>query len=136
MSPPKPSERTRGRLYASYVTTLGTGAESGSADAVLAHYTVPHFPPRPDARVLDAGCGPGALVDVLRRRGYTAVRGIDTSEEQIDLSRARGVRRVERADLWDHLEASSERCDTIFALDVVEHFDRDEVLPLVVCAMR
>lgn len=73
---------------------------------------------------------------VKRGEGYAAVRGIDISEEQIDLSRARGVRRVERADLWDHLEASSERCDTIFALDVVEHFDRDEVLPLVVRAMR
>jgi trans-aconitate methyltransferase len=45
--------------------------------------------PRPDERILDLGCGEGALTDKLA--ALAAVVGIDASAEQVAAARARGL---------------------------------------------
>lgn len=55
-------------------------------------------PAGPRARVLDLGCGTGALLEFLRKAGFAA-RGIDASPEMIAIAEQRlgpGVVRVER----------------------------------------
>lgn len=48
-------------------------------EAALQH----RFGTRRDVRILDAGCGTGGLLDFLRRRGYTSLRGIDGSADAV-----------------------------------------------------
>jgi SAM-dependent methyltransferase len=74
----------------------------------------------PPGRLLDAGCGPGLLLDEARRRGWTTA-GVEPS--------AWGVERAKRAGL-DVTQGTLETVDTktppfdvIVAADVIEHVD-------------
>ncbi len=46
--------------------------------------------PRPGERILDLGCGDGALTEKIVARGATVI-AVDSSAEQIDAARARGL---------------------------------------------
>ena len=78
---------------------------------------------RAPARVLDVGCGWGATLEALERRGYQAA-GVDISRrtlEQLD----RPDRVLYIADLSRDLPADAGGFDAVLALDVIEHIDDD-----------
>lgn len=59
---------------------------------------------RPDAVVLDAGCGTGLVGAELAARGFTTIDGIDISQGMLDEAAAKGCYRdVKRADLTARL---------------------------------
>lgn len=78
------------------------------------------------ARILDAGCGSGYLLEFLRERGYVNAHGVDTSQEQVDFCRGKGLS-VEKGDLIEFFE-STVGWDRIFCTDVIEHLQKDEVV--------
>ncbi|HVY08702.1 MAG TPA: class I SAM-dependent methyltransferase [Mycobacteriales bacterium] len=79
-----------------------------------------------DLRVLDVGCGQGAIVQALIDEGYLAAQGVDRSPEQVDLAHRRGVRAVT---LGDYSGKLRERWDVVLAFDFVEHLAPSAVLP-------
>lgn len=87
-----------------------------------------------DAAILEIGCGPGYFLHYLSRRGFTAARGVDISAEQVALARKRGVA-AEVRDVYAELSDRQGALDLIVALDVVEHFSKEENLRLF-AAMR
>jgi 2-polyprenyl-3-methyl-5-hydroxy-6-metoxy-1,4-benzoquinol methylase len=90
------------------------------------------------APVLDVGCGAGELLDYLARRGFSHAAGIDISAEQIELAQRRGVR-ASVGDVFDVLARQQQTFEAIFAVDVFEHFSRDELVrlaPLLHAALR
>ena len=70
------------------------------------------------------------LLAYLERRGFSHASGIDISPEQVELARRRGVR-AERADVFESLAGHSGTVAAIIAVDVFEHFSRDELVRLV-----
>lgn len=91
-----------------------------------------HFPADREAAVLDIGCGYGALIYTARQLGYRNVRGVDDSPEQVEAARRLGINGVDKGDLRDALEAQADASlDVVVAFDVIEHFTREELLPLV-----
>jgi 2-polyprenyl-3-methyl-5-hydroxy-6-metoxy-1,4-benzoquinol methylase len=124
-------ETNRARLYGAYVSTHQSTAAVGEADRGLAAYVLPRLPRQPGARVLDVGCGAGDLVAFLQRNGYANAEGVDVSAEQVALAAERGVRNVRQGDLFEHLGANSAGYDAIIALDVLEHFETDEILDVL-----
>jgi SAM-dependent methyltransferase len=50
-----------------------------------------HFGERRDIQILDAGCGTGGLLDFLRKRGYTHLKGIDGSTDAVAFCHERGL---------------------------------------------
>ena len=84
-----------------------------------------------DARILDMGCGYGSLVYTLLKAGYKNTIGIDLSEEQIKVAKQLGIQEVMLGDLRDHLGANKETYDIITGMDIIEHFDKDEVIELL-----
>jgi SAM-dependent methyltransferase len=79
-------------------------------------------PPRPGDRVVDVGCGTGA---VLERFGAGAVAvGIDDHEEALGFAR-RGGARLARSDARA-LPFRTGSVDRLFLLDVAEHVPEDE----------
>jgi SAM-dependent methyltransferase len=76
----------------------------------------------PGARVLDVGCGSGAVLESLSER-FEAY-GTDTSQLAIDLSRKRGLTNAFRCTLATFPRAEL-RFDLTTLLDVIEHVDDD-----------
>ena len=82
-----------------------------------------HLPPAVEGRrVLDAGCGTGINLRLLREFGD--VDGVDNSELAISFCHALGEESVRQADLCD-LPFESGSYDLVTALDVLEHIEDD-----------
>jgi 2-polyprenyl-3-methyl-5-hydroxy-6-metoxy-1,4-benzoquinol methylase len=81
-------------------------------------FYLPYFTGRRE--VLDIGCGRGEFLELMREAGVAA-RGIDLSQESVDLCRHKGLQ-AERADLFRYLADLPEASlDAIFSAQVVEH---------------
>ena len=132
-------ENWKDALYQAYVSS-GQAGDSGQCaekqfaprkkymDAVIGR----HFPADRNARVLDVGCGHGALMYFLGRHGYKNAVGVDDSEEQVELAARLGVSGVSRADGLEFLRAAeTASADVICLFDVMEHLTRQEMWELV-----
>ncbi len=124
-------------LYSRYTSTAslvsGTDEEAvltWSKSYFLANYAR-LLPADKSARILEIGCGYGRYLMALSEMGYTNCYGIDVSDEQI--SYAKSVLRlsqVERADALEWLLGNEAKFDCILGLDVLEHFQTDELINL------
>jgi 2-polyprenyl-3-methyl-5-hydroxy-6-metoxy-1,4-benzoquinol methylase len=65
----------------------------------------------------------------LKDQGFTNASGIDLSSEQVRQAKARGLSAIV-GDVFECLRGSQSSLDAITALDIVEHFDKGEQLPL------
>jgi len=135
----------RQRFFTAYVSShLGTyrtiSSEAFARDRRVFRQHLGRFlPAHRDAAILDLGCGYGSLLHFLQSMGYGNTAGIDVSEEQVGAARTLGIRNVEVAEAADFLRRRAGRYDLITALDVLEHFTKDEaveLLDLVLAALR
>jgi SAM-dependent methyltransferase len=74
------------------------------------------------ARVLDVGCGTGALLNTLSAVG--TAYGVDDSEIALEFCRQSGLRRVARASAQT-LPIASQSMEVVTSLDVLEHLPDD-----------
>lgn len=99
----------------------------GSQDAIrrrLESY-VPYF--EGATNVLDAGCGRGEFLDLLKARGIPA-RGLDLNHEMVQVCRARGLD-VAEGDIVGYLEGLPDASlGGLFAAQVVEHLQPEYLL--------
>ncbi len=112
-----------------------TFAVDGDAyDRFMGRYSVPLAPQFADfaeldgrRRVLDVGCGPGALTgELVRRLGADAVAAVDPSESFVAAARARHPRIDVRLSAAEDLPYSDGTFDATFA-QLVVHFMNDPV---------
>jgi SAM-dependent methyltransferase len=82
---------------------------------------IERLPLGPGARLLDAGCGSGRMLDELARFGR--VTGVDLSSEAVAASRARGHEVVRAA--IEAMPFADGAFDLVTCLDVVEHTPDD-----------
>jgi len=88
-------------------------------------------------RIADLGCGSGHILRVLAESGYRSVVGVDVSQEQASLAPNLPGVTIVTADLRDFLaQAPDGTYDVIIAFDVLEHFTRDELLPILTSIHR
>ena len=83
-----------------------------------------------NAPVLEIGCGSGNLLLYLAEEGFTKARGIDISEEQVQIALGHGLDAA-RADVFDFLLEAQSKFHVVFAIDFVEHFEKGELLELL-----
>lgn len=128
----------RDRIYNNYVharhQALAPDSVVGLAPraAYLRRLVRRHFPQDHNARILDLGCGHGAILHFAREAGYTDIRGVDGSPEQVAAARKLGIAGVEEGNIHDMLASVTDASiDVIITFDVIEHFTRDELIPLV-----
>jgi len=122
----------RNDFYRRYVSRFKDAEHSDDRTRSLAAY----FPRkygryfeglRRESRLLEAGCGDGLFLSTLARLGFENLEGVDISAEQVELAIRRGLR-VVCADTLRYLEGRGRQYDMIVALDVIEHFNREEAL--------
>lgn len=133
----------RERLYAAYLEGGAAAGLVASADdlkrrrATLATLVARHFPDNREAEILDIGCGHGALLHFAREAGYTQASGVDVSPQQVALAGRLGITGVRQGDLLVTLRSLEPgSLDAVVALDVIEHFTKDELVDLVDAVAR
>jgi 2-polyprenyl-3-methyl-5-hydroxy-6-metoxy-1,4-benzoquinol methylase len=85
------------------------------------------LPEQHDAVIGDLACGHGKLLRFFKQRGYTGLTGVDISGDQVSLAR-QIVAEVEESDVLDWLVPRGKQFDVLIALDLIEHFRREEAL--------
>ena len=83
-----------------------------------------------DARILDFGCGFGQLAFALRALGFRRVEGLDIAPAAIEHCRSRGLECHDGADS-EFFELGAARYDFVVTSHVVEHFPKDQIIPLL-----
>ncbi|MHB1955991.1 MAG: class I SAM-dependent methyltransferase [Sulfobacillus sp.] len=133
----------RARIYGAYVSAR----DEPLAPATLAGLAprLPYFrrliarcmPSDREVTVLELGCGHGALLYALRQAGYANTRGVDGSTEQVAAARQLGIAGVAQGDVMQTLaETPDASVDVVIAFDVIEHFTKNELIPLVDAVYR
>jgi len=91
-----------------------------------------HFPNDRDIRVVDLGCGYGAFLHFMQQRGYGYAEGIDASVEMVDAAVKLGINGVRHGNVVRFLEEQpDESIDVLTAIDLIEHFTKEEIFDLV-----
>jgi SAM-dependent methyltransferase len=91
-----------------------------------------HFPHDRNAPILDLGCGYGALIHLARQTGYRNIRGVDGSTEQVAAAKQLCIEGVEQGDVMEALaKEPAAALDCLIAFDLIEHFNRNELIPLI-----
>ncbi|MBI5823164.1 MAG: class I SAM-dependent methyltransferase [Chloroflexi bacterium] len=83
-----------------------------------------------NAPVLELGCGQGFMLRYLQSAGFTNLTGVDISEEQIAIAKERGFNAI-HANAFDFLSSNEGQFEIIFAIDLIEHFKKEELFELL-----
>lgn len=103
--------------------------ESGY-QSFLAYYRanyVPHLPADRAARILVISCGPGYLVNMLAKAGYTNVLGIDSDAAKVEHARRKGLP-CEVAEAFPFLEKTTQGYDAIIPEQELNHLTLAETI--------
>ncbi|WP_160558426.1 class I SAM-dependent methyltransferase [Parablautia muri] len=90
-----------------------------------------YIPKDKNITILDLGCGMGHYLAVLQDMGYSNVKGVDISEGNVRFCKADGLD-VVCQDAEEYLNTHKNQYDVIIFNDVIEHFKKEEVMPLLV----
>jgi len=137
------SQEHRRRLYDRYISSGSAGlipkqaADLSHRIPYLRHIIAKFFPKDKHSKILDLGCGYGALLYVAESAGYDNLIGVDTSSEQVAAARILGISQVTQDDVFSFIEKQpSDSYDTLIAFDIIEHFTKREVLSIIDEACR
>jgi SAM-dependent methyltransferase len=140
MNPPAPATAAanpyRDAFYRRQAEWHGyTGAEDVRARherrvAYYDWYTRGWLPERRSTPVLDIGCGSGQFLHFLRARGFTDLVGLDLDATQVGIGRELGLD-CRCISAMDHLRGETRTFGLVAMLDILEHFTRDELFPML-----
>ena len=81
--------------------------------------------------VLDVGCGWGGFLIFLQAQGYSNLSGVDSSPQQVEIAQKLGINNVVVGDVFEALNKYQSYYACISAFNVLEHLDKDQVLPFL-----
>lgn len=123
----------RQRIYSKYASCFQDSKQTFDVTAAnkwgkaYDSYLKRWLPSQNNANILEIACGSGRLLHFFKARKYTNITGIDISPEQVQLAK-KIVEAVVQADILKFLENVDKTYDLIIGLDIIEHFQKDEVL--------
>ena len=87
--------------------------------------------PAANMRVLDLGCGLGELLYLCHTLGCAKMVGVNLCREEIEAARPHVQAQFECMDILEYLGGCQETFDCIFALNILEHLDKDALLQVL-----
>ena len=127
------SSSYRERIYKNYTQNIQNKPnefEPGAAGRLARardYYLRGWLPESKQAKIVDLGCGAGELLYFFRQRAYENLCGVDVSPQQVEVATP-VVPSVEMGNAIDFVEGAVGEYDLITAFDVIEHFQKHEVL--------
>lgn len=123
-----PATDWRQRFLARYVSTHAAVSDAaGNLDRrwpFLEKLVREHFPADRDAKIIDLGCGHGAIVWAARKLGYRSIEGVDASPEQVAMAAQLKIDGVRQGDLMATLRAApADSLDAVVLFDLYHYFD-------------
>ncbi|RXJ78008.1 hypothetical protein CRV03_03285 [Arcobacter sp. F155] len=92
-----------------------------------------YFPKDKQINILEIGCNKGFLLNVLEKRNYKNLFGIDLSHE--DLEYAKKINSsstfLENIDAFEYCANNKNKFDVIIIKAVLEHIDKEKIFPLI-----
>jgi SAM-dependent methyltransferase len=108
-------------------------------DSFYAYYKanyLPHMPGDRNASILVISCGPGYLVNTLKRHGYTNVTGIDSDPGKVRFAENRNLN-CTTAEAFPYLQQSPTKYDLIVPEQELNHLTLEEQIEfLELCKTR
>ncbi|MDP6682981.1 MAG: class I SAM-dependent methyltransferase [Desulfobacterales bacterium] len=86
-----------------------------------------YIPENREISILVVSCGPGYLLNVLKKRGYRNIFGIDSDPEKIRYARVNGFK-CEVANAFNFLNKRDKIFDVIFAEQEINHLTKNEII--------
>ena len=90
-----------------------------------------YLPKDKNASILELGSGYGFFLYFLREEGFRNTLGIDVSRVSIDIAKKNGIENIFCTEIYDFLIGKGKTYDLIVAIDVLEHFKKNEVFELL-----
>lgn len=81
-----------------------------------------------EIHILDVGCGNGDILDVLKKRGYKYLQGIDLDADAVAYVKKRGIA-CENIDILEY--KPEDKYDLIMMNHVLEHLPKKEVISIL-----
>jgi len=123
----------KSRIYKNYASDIQVckknlgNSEVDRYGRIYKWYLRNWMPKDKQANILDAGCGCGHLLQCFSMWGYSNVTGVDVSPEQVKFAKKIHPN-VIQADTLEFIEGQKEQFDLIVAIDLIEHFTKEEVV--------
>lgn len=89
------------------------------------------IPNRKEIDILEIGCGWGGFIYTLKSEGYFNVEAIDLIPECCTFVKNRLEVKVTCIDIFQFFKTNRKKYDVIAAFDVVEHFNKNEIVSLI-----
>jgi 2-polyprenyl-3-methyl-5-hydroxy-6-metoxy-1,4-benzoquinol methylase len=86
-----------------------------------------YFPKDQHARILATSCGPGYFINLLKKKGYDNLLGIDSDPEKIEYAKLRGLN-CKTGNAFDYLKKNQNHFDVIFVEQEINHLTKAEIL--------
>lgn len=123
-------------IYKKYQSSHPCHSHGQILDSISLNYFKANFqkllPKDNNARILDIGCGSGHFLKYIDLLGYSDYLGVDISEEQINYCKRYVTNKVLlNSDLNKFLNSKAGVYDFIMINDVIEHFEKDEILSIL-----
>ncbi len=93
-------------------------------------YTKGWLPEDKSSPVLDIGCGSGQFLYFMRSKGYSNLLGLDLDPIQTEIGKQLGLD-TRRMAIEDHFANDTQTYGLVAMLDIIEHFTREELFPLL-----
>lgn len=106
------------RAYAT-VYSEQEGGFHDNAIKDLAGRFLPEFKIKPDASILDIGCGPGIFMEAARSLGYSNLMGVTLSAEDHKVCKAKGFATINSS--MSDLDLDDNTVDLIWCRHAIEH---------------
>lgn len=126
-------ENYRNKLYQNYGKNIQDAPlkfdehKSSRWGKAQLYYLKNWMPNNKNANIIDVACGGGKLLHFFVVNGYQNIKGIDISNDQVELSK-QVTSNVIKGDIIEYLENNPNCFDLITGYDIIEHFYKDEVI--------
>lgn len=122
------------KLYSAYVKS-GQSRLSDiqwqKKDPYVEYVISSHITHKTSASIVDLGCGYGKYIYRLKEKGFTNVKGVDISTEQVEAAQKAGIHEVEQGELLTFIKKQPDNIDVVLLMDIIEHLTYQEIFDLI-----